>query len=124
MSRKTKNIVKRELRDSGGVVFYSFISNVTGRIVELDEHINSMIQNSLPYNTVKAKASDLAKFYDYFIEASRVLHSDEYTRVIRVRILQGAPLTPRYFSSTSFCYFSVFILLSSMLFLYSFNLYC
>ena len=82
MSRKTKNIVKRELRDSGGVVFYSFISNVTGRIVELDEHINSMIQNSLPYNTVKAKASDLAKFYDYFIEASRVLHSDEYTRVM------------------------------------------
>ncbi len=41
-----------------------------------------MIQNSLPYNTVKAKASDLAKFYDYFIEASKVQHTDEYKKAI------------------------------------------
>ncbi|ELK8328158.1 tyrosine-type recombinase/integrase [Vibrio vulnificus] len=82
MSRKTKNIVKRELKTSDGVVFYSFMSNATGRVIELEEHINGMILNSLPYNTVKAKASDLAKFYDYFIEASRVLHSDEYTNAI------------------------------------------
>ncbi|PTP32911.1 integrase [Vibrio splendidus] len=82
MPRKTKNIVKRELRDSDGVVFYSFMSNTTGRIIELEEHINSMILNSLPYNTVKAKASDLAKFYDYFIEASVVMHSDKYEKAV------------------------------------------
>lgn len=78
MSRKTKNIIKRQLRDSDGVVFYSFISNTTGRIVELEEHINSKILDSKRYNTVKAKASDLAKFYDYFLEASVVMHSDNY----------------------------------------------
>ncbi|HFQ4955587.1 TPA: tyrosine-type recombinase/integrase [Vibrio vulnificus] len=82
MSRKTKNIVKRELKDSDGVVFYSFMSNVTGRIVEVEEYINSMILNSVAYNTVKSKASDLARFYDYYIEASKVLHSNEYTIAI------------------------------------------
>ncbi|EKO3576726.1 site-specific integrase [Vibrio metschnikovii] len=82
MSRKTRNIVKRELRDSDRVVFYSFLSNTTGRIIELEEHINSMIMSSLPYNTVKAKASDLAKFYDYFMEASVVMHSNEYANAI------------------------------------------
>lgn len=38
--------------------------------------------SSLPYNTVKAKASDLAKFYDYFMEASVVMHSNEYANAI------------------------------------------
>ncbi|MDN3631445.1 tyrosine-type recombinase/integrase [Vibrio lentus] len=78
MIRKTKNIVKRELKTSDGVIFYSFMSKETGRVVELEEHINGMIMNSHPYNTVSAKASDLAKFYDYYIEASRVIHSSEY----------------------------------------------
>lgn len=82
MPRKTKNLAKRELRDSDGVVFYSYRSNNTGRIVELEEHINAMILSSQPYNTVKAKASDLAKFYDYFIEASIVMHSEEYNNAV------------------------------------------
>lgn len=77
-TRKTKNIVKRELKTSDGVIFYSFMSKETGPVVELEEHINGMIMNSHPYNTVSAKASDLAKFYDYYIEASRVIHSSEY----------------------------------------------
>ncbi|NOH32119.1 site-specific integrase [Vibrio chagasii] len=82
MSRKTKNLLKRELRDSDGIVFYSFMSNTTGRLIEVEEHINAMILKSLPYNTVKAKASDLAKFYDFYIEASSVLHSDEYIAAV------------------------------------------
>ncbi|WP_305815728.1 tyrosine-type recombinase/integrase [Photobacterium leiognathi] len=77
-TRKTKNIIKRELKTSDGMIFYSFMSRTSGRILELEEHINGMIINSQPYNTVKSKASDLAKFYDYFIEASHVLHSKEY----------------------------------------------
>ncbi|EGA64166.1 tyrosine-type recombinase/integrase [Vibrio brasiliensis] len=78
MVRKTKNIVKRELSTPDGVVFYSFLSKTTGPIIELEEHVNNMILSSQPYNTVKSKASDLAKFYDYFIEASHVLHSTDY----------------------------------------------
>lgn len=76
MVRKTKNIIKRELTDSEGVVFYSFLSLASGPIWELEEHINNLILSSQPYNTVKAKASDLAKFYDFFIEASNILHTD------------------------------------------------
>ncbi|MBY8270046.1 site-specific integrase [Vibrio fluvialis] len=78
MARKTKNIVKRELTTPDGVIFYSFVSKTTGSIVELEEHINNLILNSQPYNTVKAKASDLAKFYDFFIEASNVMHTQAF----------------------------------------------
>ncbi len=78
VARKTKNIIKRELTAPDGVIFYSFISRTTGPVLELEEHINNLILSSQPYNTVKAKASDLAKFYDYFIEASDVLHTQEF----------------------------------------------
>lgn len=78
MVRKTRNVVKRELTTPDGVIFYSFVSKTTGSIVELEEHINNLILNNQPYNTVKAKASDLAKFYDFFIEASNVLHTQAF----------------------------------------------
>ncbi|EGQ9808539.1 TPA: site-specific integrase [Vibrio diabolicus] len=78
MARKTKNVIKRELTTPEGVIFYSFVSRITGSIVELEEHINNLILSSQPYNTVKAKASDLAKFYDFYIEASNVLHTQAF----------------------------------------------
>ncbi|EOA6618175.1 tyrosine-type recombinase/integrase [Vibrio vulnificus] len=78
VARKTKNIIKRELTTADGVIFYSFVSKTTGSIVELEEHINNLILSSQPYNTVKAKASDLAKFYDFFIEASNALHTQAF----------------------------------------------
>ncbi|WP_186171916.1 tyrosine-type recombinase/integrase [Vibrio chagasii] len=78
MSRKTKNLEKSEGRTEDGILFYSFMSHKTGSIKEANEYINDMVLKSLPYNTVKSKASDLAKFYDFYLEASQVLHSDEY----------------------------------------------
>ncbi|MFM2478828.1 tyrosine-type recombinase/integrase [Celerinatantimonas sp. MCCC 1A17872] len=83
MVRKTKNIIKREIKLPDGSVFYSFISKSTGSIIEVEEHLNNMLLNSQPYRTVKSKASDLARFYDYYIEASYVIHSPEYLSALK-----------------------------------------
>ncbi|MFA0259310.1 tyrosine-type recombinase/integrase [Vibrio cyclitrophicus] len=110
MTRKTKNIVKRELKTSDGLIFYSFMSRTTGRVLELEEHINGMIINSQPYNTVKSKASDLAKFYDYFIEASHVLHSQEYLSEIQKNRAYSASHELRSALTTIFHSYPAFLL--------------
>ncbi len=92
------------------MIFYSFMSLITGRVVELEEHINGMIINSQPYNTVKSKASDLAKFYDYFIEASHVLHSAEYLLEIQNNRAYSASLELRSSLTSIFHSYPAFLL--------------
>ncbi|MEZ8094490.1 tyrosine-type recombinase/integrase [Photobacterium swingsii] len=77
---QTKNIIKRELKRKDGQMFFSFSHKGGRSIRELDDHINKMISVGVPANTVIAKAQDLARFYDYFIEASNALLSEDYKR--------------------------------------------
>lgn len=110
MVRNTKNIIMRKLQTSDGVIFYSFISKTTGRVVELDEYINSLILNSQPFNTVKSRASDLIKFYNYFIEASHVIHSQEYLSEIQGNRIYSASHELRTSLTTIFHSYPAFLL--------------
>lgn len=71
----TVNVRKREVKNPDGSFFFVlYCIDTADYLPEYAHFINSLINQGQPANTIRAKAQDLARFYDYFIEAGHVLY--------------------------------------------------